>query len=68
MRWCVRENEKENEVMEEKEIRDRGVYIVLTEEEEAILYKLTEELNTGDDVVVGKALRVLQKCREFIES
>ena len=66
MQWGVRKNEKENEAMNEKEIRNRRVCIVLTEEEEAILYKLTDELNTGDDEVVGRALRVLQKCREFI--
>ena len=66
MQWGVRKNEKENEAMNGKEIRNRRVCIVLTEEEEAILYKLTDELNTGDDEVVGRALRVLQKCREFI--
>lgn len=48
------------------EIRDRSIYGYLTEEEEAILYKLTEELDASDGEVIGRALKVLQRLREFV--
>lgn len=48
------------------EIREQHVGIYLSEEEEQLLYNLSVELTTTPSEVVGRALRVLQKCREFI--
>lgn len=48
------------------EIRDKNIIGYLTEEEEAILYKLTEELDVTEGEAIGRALKVLQRLREFV--
>lgn len=48
--------------------RNEWYEINLTTEESELLEKLSEETDEGYSEIVGKALRVLQKCREFIES
>lgn len=50
------------------EKRNKLYAIELTKSEEDILNKLRQELDLPSEQVVGKALRVFQKCREFIEN
>lgn len=48
--------------------RNENYDIWLTTEESELLEKLWEETGDSYGEIVGKALRVFQKCREFIEN
>ena len=48
------------------EIRSEHYDIMLTAEESRLLLNIADEMDLRTGEVVGIALRVLQKCREFI--
>lgn len=50
-----------------KQIRDKYCYVFLTEEEEAILYKRTEELGMKEEEFIGKAIKIYDDLLNYID-